>query len=296
MRAARLALPLGGSALLLSSSAPCCDTARPTSPETLSSKSSPWAVSPALFRSLVHEAVGTGLIVALGCGSIASSKFLGSALGLGGIAAVWGGAVATAVYATRDVSGAHLNPAITVALAVHRPDAVSPFTATYYVGAQIFGATLAGVANVFVFGRSIRAFELKEGVIRGSPASASTLGGAFCVAHNACALRSAPGIIAVEALATGLLTHAVFALTDQRKTTPASGAPVMIGVTVASLVAVFGPVSGAGLNPARDLGPRIAALAGGWGRAAFRGAVPFSLGPIIGAVAGGALYDRITSL
>ena len=288
----RLALPIGGGAFYASVSAPRCETPRAAAPST---EPSPWSVTPALFRALVHEAAGTGLIVALGCGSIASSKFLGSALGLGGIAAVWGGAVATAIYATRDVSGAHLNPAVTVALAVHRPEVVSPYTATYYMGAQLLGATCAGIANALVFGRAIRAFEMKEGIVRGSLASANTLGGAFCVAHNASALRGVPGIIGVEALATGLLTYVVFALTDEQKSTPASGAPVMIGVTVASLVAVFGPVSGAGLNPARDLGPRIAAFAGGWGAAASRGLLPFTLGPIFGAVVGGAVYDRITN-
>ena len=95
--------------------------------------------SPSLQRKMVYEAVGTGLIVLLGCGSVCSVKYLASGMTLGGLSIIWGTTVTLAVYATRDVSGAHLNPAITTALAIHRPESVSKETAVSYIAAQITG-------------------------------------------------------------------------------------------------------------------------------------------------------------
>ena len=102
--------------------------------------------TPPLFKRLVAEAIGTGIIVGGGCGSVCSAMYLpGYALGPLGISLAFGGSVALAVYATRDISGAHLNPAITAMLAVNRPDSISYSEAACYMGAQVTGAALAAV-------------------------------------------------------------------------------------------------------------------------------------------------------
>lgn len=102
--------------------------------------------TPSLFKRLVAEAIGTGIIVGGGCGSVCSAMYLpGYALGPLGISLAFGGSVALAVYATRDISGAHLNPAITAMLAVNRPDSISYSEAACYMGAQVTGAALAAV-------------------------------------------------------------------------------------------------------------------------------------------------------
>ena len=103
------------------------------------------------------------------------------------MATVWGSSVMLAVYLTRDISGAHLNPAViqlgptavlelsacqvTAALALHKPEAFSPADAPAYIAAQLAGATLAGAVNYGIFRRGIEALEKKEGIVRGSKLS-----------------------------------------------------------------------------------------------------------------------------
>jgi MIP family channel proteins len=249
-------------------------------------------------KALLYEAAGTGLLVFFGCAPIAASKYLASSLSLGGVAACWGAGVALAVYATRDVSGAHLNPAVTAALAVHRPGAQPLAVSAAYAAAQVAGAAAGSLATYATFSAAIAAREAAAGgaPARGAAGSGALLGGAFMVAPGAGALRGARGVYGVEALATGALTFLVFALTDAESTVPAAAAPALIGATVAGLVAAVGPVSGAGMNPARDIGPRLVAAAAGWGGAALRGWAPYTMGPLMGAVLGGGLYDAMKAL
>ena len=240
-----------------------------------------------LTRKLAHEATGTALIVLIGCGCVSSAKYLASGLALGGASIIWGTAVSLAVYATRDASGAHLNPAITAALTVHRD--LPPTVGALYVAAQITGAVVAAAVNYAIFAGPIAAFEKREGIIRGTPASASSFAGAFAL------VPSAPraSTLAAEALATGLLAFLVFAVTDPESSVPAAAAPALVGASVTALVAVFGPVTGAGMNPARDLGPRLIAALAGWRGAARGGTIIYTVGPILGAIAGGGAYDAL---
>ena len=86
----------------------------------------------------------------------------------------------------------------------------------------------------------------------------------------------------------------IFALTDEKKSVPSGAAPALIGTTVTALAAQFAPVTGCGMNPARDLGPRLVTAATGWGPAAWHPAWwVYSAGPIIGAVLGGATYNTL---
>ncbi len=104
------------------------------------------APPPGLAQRLAAEAIGTGAIVAGGCGAVCAATYVpGYALGPLGCSLAFGASVALAVYATRDISGAHLNPAITGMLVVHRPGAISQFDAACYAGAQITGGAIAAV-------------------------------------------------------------------------------------------------------------------------------------------------------
>ena len=129
--------------------------------------------------------------------------------------------------------------------------------------------------------------------MRGAPGSAASYAGAFGIVPSA--LR-APGTLAAEVLATGALLFVIFALGDARNNVPAGAAPALVGATVTSLIAVFGPVTGAGMNPARDLGPRLVTLAAGWGGASLSGAAVYTAGPVIGAILGGGLYDALSRM
>jgi glycerol uptake facilitator-like aquaporin len=97
-----------------------------------------------------------------------------------------------------------------------------------------------------------------------------------------------------EALGTGVLAFVIFSLTNKKNNTAKSGyVPLLIGATVGALIAVIAPLTQAGFNPARDFGPRIVALIAGWKEVAFQGWWVYVLGPIVGAVAGAAVADKV---
>jgi glycerol uptake facilitator-like aquaporin len=86
----------------------------------------------------------------------------------------------------------------------------------------------------------------------------------------------------------------VFAITDPNKTVPDAAGPVLVGGTVATLILGVAPLTGCGMNPARDLGPRLVTAAVGWGGAAMSpGFWIYTAGPFAGAVLGGALYNML---
>jgi glycerol uptake facilitator-like aquaporin len=102
----------------------------------------------------------------------------------------------------------------------------------------------------------------------------------------------------VEALGTAVLVFMIFALTDRRNGAgPGALAPFLIGFTVAVLISVFAPITQAGWNPARDLGPRLVAFAAGWGEVAIpgprNGFWVYIVGPLLGAPIGALLHDRV---
>lgn len=296
MRRATLLPTAAAAAIAFSSRAPPrCAAPPPASPAHPAPP--PSTFTPRVLKSLAYEAAGTGLLVFFGCAPIAASRYLASSLSLGGVAACWGAGVALAVFATRDVSGAHLNPAITAALAVHRPDAQPLAVSAAYAAAQVAGAAVGSLATYQTFSTALALREAAGGAPpRGAAGSEALLGGAFMVAPGAGALRGARGVYGVEVLATGALSFLVFALTDPAGSVPPAAAPALIGAAVAGLVAAVGPVSGAGMNPARDLGPRLVTAAAGWGGRALKGWAPYTLGPLLGAVLGGGAYDAMKAL
>lgn len=250
------------------------------------------ASDPSLLGKCVAEAVGTAFIVAGGCGVVCAAKFGASGIGAFGVAATWGLSVALAVYATREISGAHLNPAVTVALVAN---GMAPLgEAPWYIGAQMVGATLAGFVNYLVFSAGIAALEVSQQVVRGTAASTAIYHGAFGMVPTV-ALVGPLGAFACEVWMTAVLVFMIFAFTDTDNTVPPDAAPVAIGATVATLIATFGPVTGCGMNPARDLGPRLVTLFTGWGGAALSCWWVYTVGPVLGAVLGGTLYKEFFS-
>jgi MIP family channel proteins len=247
---------------------------------------------PSLMAKCVAEAVGTGLIIQGGCGVVCAAKYAGSGVGTFGLAAVWGVSVMLAVYATAPISGAHLNPAVTCALVAC--DKAPAEEAPFYIGAQLAGATVAAAVNYLIFSAGIKALEAAQQVKRGSAASTAIFHGAFGMVPTA-ALVSPVGALVAEAWMTAVLVFCIFAFTDPEGAVPDGAGPATIGATVATLVAVFGPVTGCGMNPARDLGPRLVTLCTGWGGAALSSCWIYTLGPLAGAVLGGKAYLYLAS-
>ncbi|GMU41148.1 MAG: aquaporin [Chloroflexota bacterium] len=263
--------------------------------------------STSLARACTAEVVGTFLLVLFGTGSVAAAVVTGAQVGLWQVAVVWGFGVTLAIYATAAVSGAHLNPAVTLAVAVLRPDTFPRSRVLPYWGAQLAGAALAGAVVLATFHPFIERFEAAEGIERGAPGSersAMVFGeyfpnpAIFGTGPEAEALVSPLMAAGIEAFGTAVLVCMIFALTEPRNgVRPKWLAPFFIGFTVAVLISLFAPATQAGWNPARDLGPRLVALAAGWGEIAIPGPRGgfwvYLAGPLIGGLAGGLLYDRL---
>jgi glycerol uptake facilitator protein len=275
------------------------------------------APSRSLVARCVAEALGTFLLVFLGCGVVHVAVLTASQQGLWQVAIVWGGAVMLAIYVVGAISGAHINPAITTAMAVW-----GGFPWRYvlpYIAAQLSGAIVAAATLYVLFAPFLAEREAKKGVVRGQPGSEIT---AMCYgeyfpspgplaggtdfykkeSHDQLnALVSEPVAFLAEAIGTALLALVVFALTDERNAAAPAGrlAPAFIGLTIAVLISVIAPLTQACFNPARDFGPRLVAFFAGWGPIAIPG--PRGLGfltvyiiaPVVGAVAGGGLYQFV---
>jgi len=241
-------------------------------------------------RELLAEAIGTGMITLLGCGTVAAAVFTGAHAGIWQIAATWGAAVALAAYTTAGISGGHLNPAVSIALVAFKGFPLAK--ALGYIAAQVAGA-LAGAATVLAcFGPAIRSFEATKGLVRGTPAALASAPG--CMYYSlAPGGLSGVGACAVEGLQMAILMFCILSLTDQKSAAPSGGACALIGLTVAVLISVFGPLTCAGFNPARDVGPRIVASLAGWGTLAFKHWWVYAVGPCLGSLAGAAVHTAL---
>ncbi|DAZ94427.1 TPA: hypothetical protein N0F65_002567, partial [Lagenidium giganteum] len=248
------------------------------------------------------------LLIFVGTATVAASVTTGAQVGLWQVAAVWGFTIATASFVAGHVSGAHLNPAVTIALAVYTPDAFPRHKAVPYIVAQMAGCTLGGLTTLLIYGSAIARYEKRHHVTRGdhnSTLSAMIFGEYF---PNPQLVRqgvlkqedvSVMGALVIEALATLVLMVAVRALTDEKNSARPSKkqTPFFIGFTVVCIASFAAPLTQAGLNPARDLGPRLVAALGGWHVIALPGPRAgfwvYVLGPIAGALAGCQLYESI---
>lgn len=252
---------------------------------------------------LVGEFAGTFLLVFFGCGSVATAVLAGGSLGLFEVALVWGVGIALAIHLTSALSGAHLNPAVTWALVscgrFPRPR-VLPYVLTQLAGAFVAAAVLHGV-----FAGFLTHYEAAHGLVRGMPgseASAMILGeyfpnpGGQPWTNAGRELVSPWSAFLVEALGTAVLVLAVLGLTDEHNVgCLRSWAPAGIGLTVTLLICLFAPLTQAGFNPARDLGPRLWSALAGWGAVPFHAngwgwLTVYVLGPLAGGQVGAGIY------
>jgi MIP family channel proteins len=258
------------------------------------------------LQACAGELIGTYLLVLFGTGAVAASVYTGAQVGLWQVAAVWGFGVAIAIYVAAAISGAHLNPAVTLAFAVIRRGEFRLSNLPVYWAGQLAGAVLAGLTVLWTFGRLITRFETDRSLVRGTPGSELSAMGfgeyfpnpaMFGTGPAAEALVSPLQAAAVEGFGTAVLVLVVFAVTDRRNAAGPGArlAPFFIGFTVAALISLFAPLTQAGWNPARDFGPRIVAFLAGWGEVAIPGPRygfwVYIVGPLAGGLAGAAVYD-----
>lgn len=242
-------------------------------------------------KEFIGEALGTFLLVLFGCGSVAVSILFNAYQGIMQIALAWGIGVTLAIYLTRHLSCAHLNPAVTLAMVISKR--MSARKLPVYLFAQFAGAFLAGLAIYILFSPSISAFETTHNIIRGTAESVQTakMFGEYYAVSGSTAVVSLPLAIGAEAFGTFLLLLMIFALTEGCNLGRPNEAlaPVFIGLTVSSIICLIAPLTQAGLNPARDFAPRMVAWMAGWGAAAFPDQsggffFVYILGPIIGGI------------
>ncbi len=261
-----------------------------------------------LRYACLGEVVGTYFLVLFGTGAVAVAVLTGALVGLWQVAMVWGFGVTLGIYVAAASSGGHLNPAVSLAFAIFRRQEF-PLTRLFaYWGSQLTGAVLAGATVLLAFGSLILRFEKEQGLIRGKPGSelsAMVFGeyfpnpAIFGTGAEAHALISPLGAATVEAFGTAILVLVIFTLTDSRNPRLASNplVPFFIGFTIASLIALFAPLTQAGWNPARDFGPRLVALAAGWGSVAIPGPLSgfwvYIVGPLVGGPIGAAVYQLV---
>jgi glycerol uptake facilitator protein len=269
-----------------------------------------------LSTCMAAETVGTFLLVFFGCGAVHCAVLTDGLTGLWQVGVVWGIAIMLAIYTIGGVSGAHINPAITVALATWNLFPRSRVAG--YVVAQLAGAFLAAAALYAVFQPFLLQKERDKAVARGTPGSVVT---AMCYGEyfpNPGPLASGSerfdpsklreslrhvtlgGAFLAEFIGTAILAFVVVAITDaDNRTHPDKLSPAFIGLTVAALICVIAPLTQACFNPARDFGPRFFAYFAGWRAVAFPGPNGYAciavylLAPVSGAVAGAAVYQRL---
>jgi MIP family channel proteins len=209
-----------------------------------------------LPRRLVAEVLGTALLVAMGTGSVMTNAIASGALGLTGIALTWGFLVTAIISMIGGISGAHINPAVTVALAA--TGKFPPREVIAYVLAQCAGAAL------------------------GSAMMLAALGNVANLGMTLPSVGAGPAF-GIEFLLSFVLMTTVLGSTSEERW-GGGGAAVVIGMAVALDVFVGGPLTGASMNPARSFGPAL--IGGRWDSQLL-----YWAGPISGMVAA-ALADR----
>ncbi len=244
---------------------------------------------PSLLAELLAEFLGTFVLILFGVGVVAMVVLFPSTTpgeiihgGYTNITLGWGLAVTMGIYVAGSISGAHLNPAVTLTLAVFRG---FPWRKVLlYSLAQTAGAF---VAAALVYRNYLPAFRVVDpqlmrtaGVFTTFPAFPEIMQAGFLD----------------QVIGTGLLLLLIFAITDEYNSPPGNGlAPLMIGLVVVAIGISFGGMHGYAINPARDFGPRLFTVAAGFhnngitdGRRVWW--VPV-VAPLLGGLIGGVVYD-----
>jgi glycerol uptake facilitator protein len=244
-----------------------------------------------LLAEVVAEFLGTLVLLAFGGGVVAMVVLFGSGVpgevvsgGWTNITLGWGLAVTFGVYLSIRISGGHLNPAVTLALAVFRG---FPWRKVIpYCLAQVAGA-FAGSALVF--------FNYREAIARFDPGLEKTAG--IFTTFPAFPDVPAAGFFD-QVIGTALLLLLIFAIGDERNLPPqANLAPLVVGLIVVAIGVSFGKLHGYAINPARDFGPRLLTVLVGYKNNGLTAGssvwwVPIA-GPLAGGLIGAGLWDLV---
>jgi glycerol uptake facilitator protein len=243
---------------------------------------------PGLLGELAAEFAGTMILILFGVGVVAQVA-AGQIGDHDSIAWAWGLGVMLGVYVAGRISGAHLNPAVTIALAVFKGfewRKVAPYSL-----AQFLGAFVAALLVRWNYTEVLHAAD--PGLTVKTQGVFSTLPG------NGTLPVSEWGALRDQVIGTAILLFLILAITDAAGTPPAANlAPFIIGLLVVGIGMAWGTNAGYAINPARDFGPRLASFLTGYG-GAFRDQTGYLyfwipiVGPIVGGVIGAGLYQAL---
>ena len=259
---------------------------------------------------LLAECLGTFVLICFGDGVVAMAVAALNQSGRGTqifaasgdwllIGWGWGFAVAFAIYVAGGVSGAHINPAVTLAFAARRgfPWRKVPG----YIAAQVVGAFLGAVLVYVVYKGAIDSYERANHIARGTTSSIPTY--SIFATFPAKYFGNWLGPFIDQVVGTAFLVAFIFAVVDEvNQPVRANLAPLVIGFIVVAIGLSFGANAGYAINPARDLGPRLFAGIAGWGKIAIPGDygnvndymwIPI-VGPFVGGLIGAYVYDLTT--
>jgi aquaporin Z len=224
------------------------------------------------MRKLTAEFIGTFVLVFGGCGAaVFSAAFPSVGIGLLGVALAFGLTVLGCAYALGPVSGCHLNPAVTIGLAVGKR--FSWRDVPGYIAAQVIGAIVAAAALVF----------LLKGTAAGYDPSVGGLAANGVGAHSPGGYGMAQGLVA-EAVLTFIFLTVILGATAKNAAVGFAGIPIGLTLTLIHLVGI--PITNVSVNPARSTGPAV--FVGGW---AIEQLWVFWAAPIAGAVVAGLLSN-----
>lgn len=214
---------------------------------------------PALVRRAAAEALAAFALVFAGCGAIVTNAVHAGLLGAVGVSLVFGLVIMAMVYATGHLSGAHINPAVTIAFTLTRH---FPFRdAIAYIAAQLAGAGAAAFVLLAAW-----------------PSKPANLGATVPTVAAGTALL-------YETILTAILMFVIIAVaTDARAV--GSGAALAIGGTVALDALLGGAITGASMNPARSFGPALAS-------STWTDFWVYVAGPVLGAAIGAGAYQLV---
>jgi glycerol uptake facilitator protein len=244
-----------------------------------------------LMGELSAELLGTFTLIIFGVGVVAQTVLTPFSAGAQSIHWAWGLGVVMGVYVAGGISGAHINPAVTLALALRRGfpwGKVAP-----YMLAQLIGAFLAALVVRWNFWEAFDKFDPAKGF------KSQVVFNTYPNNANPYAEISQLGALRDQIIGTAVLVMLVLAITDARNMAPgANMAPFIIGLVVVGIGMAIGAAAGYAINPARDLGPRLAAWICGWSnafadqRGDFYAWVPI-IGPLLGGALGAYVYDYL---
>lgn len=236
------------------------------------------ATTPTIPQKLFAEVIGTGCLVFIGAGAAAATGVIAagtkvpfSMAQLGVISFAFMFAVVGVVYAIGHVSGGHINPAVTLGLAV---SGKFPWRdVPGYMAAQVVGALIGAGAYFLTLGKA-----------------AAVAAGGGVTAYNPATMGFGRGLV-IEGIGTAILVFVVFGVIDHRAVP--GWAPMAIGSAVFAIIIILGPATGAAINPARYLGAMVWQSAMG-GTVHWSQAPAYLIGELAGGVLGGLAYTALS--